>query len=159
LIASADHRLQMLRLACEELSYLEIDSREIDREGPSYSYLTLEAIHKEHPDAQLLFVIGWDSLVSFTSWYRWRDILRSACLLVIGRDGDQGDLPIEMDLQVENWSKTALKSGKAVRLDFDETPISSTQVRKLLRQGLPAESYLKPEVCQYIQEQNIYQGN
>lgn len=148
----------MLCLATEGLSDVVVDSRELEREGPSYSYLTLAELRQEHPQALLFFVLGWDSLVSLTSWMRWREIMKNACLLVVGRLGDQRELPEDLDANVEYWPDAEPDTGKIIRLDFEETAISSTEVRRSLKQGEAGQTYLHPSVERYIDQQNIYSG-
>ncbi len=156
LVASAAQRLHMLQLACGQIPDVEIDSRELQRQGPSYSYLTLQELRRENPEVQLLFVMGWDSLVSFPSWYNWREILQIASLLVVARAVDKPDIPPQLDLQLESWRDSFTGNGKVVRLAFDEVGVSSTEVRSRLKQGLATDTLLSAEVRQYIEQQHIY---
>ena len=155
-IANSAHRIKMLQLAVENIPGVEIDTREIDRDGASFSYLSLEELRQENPDALLLLAMGWDSLVNFTSWHRWQDILQIACLVVVGRDGDESDFSAELNRRIQHHSQAEPEIGKIIQLDFDETPVSSTRVRQLLQQGLPADSYLNPAVGLYLERHNIY---
>jgi nicotinate-nucleotide adenylyltransferase len=158
LIANAEHRRAMLNLAIEDLSEVEVDPRELEREGPSYSYLTLSELGQENPETLLLFVLGWDSLVSLASWMRWQEVMKKSCLLVVGRLGDRRELPEEIDVDVECWPDTEPEAGKIIRLGFEETAISSTEVRRSLKQGKSGHSYLHPSVHRYIEQNNIYSG-
>lgn len=159
LTATPSQRLHMLDLACAELPYIEVDRREIDSQDLSFSYSTLAAIQQENPGALLLFAMGWDSLVSLVSWRNWREILQRTCVLVVGRAGNRRELPAEIGIEVENWPDAKPAAGKIIRLDIEETDLSSTAVRDALKRGLPVRSYLVPSVDRYILQQNIYRDN
>jgi nicotinate-nucleotide adenylyltransferase len=167
LVANSEQRLCMLELACRELREsgikIEIDRREIDREGPSYSYLTLEQLRRENPEALLLLAMGWDSLVGFATWRCWQKILEISCISVVSRAGDKRVIPAEIGVETESLADTELAAGKIIQLEFDEIALSSTEVRRLLKDRRIEEIPLKdaplsPGVYEYIQQQRIYLG-
>jgi nicotinate-nucleotide adenylyltransferase len=56
---SAEHRLAMLDLALTEFPDLELDMREIDRDGPSFTIDSLKALRDEvGSEVTIYFVIG-----------------------------------------------------------------------------------------------------
>ena len=153
--ATAEHRLTMLALALEHDPQLEglrdkfqMNRCEVDRPGKSYMYTTLEALHadfKNQYDAyELMLVIGQDSLLEFTKWYRWQDILALCQLVVFSRPGYMDrQIPAEL---VGRYTE--------VLLDLD---ISSTQVRKKLATGEPTDDIILPIVRAYIDENMLFQ--
>ena len=69
-VASATHRLEMVRLALLDDPTFDISRVEIDRPGRSYSYFTATALMRRLPEADLLFIIGSDCLWELGTWYR-----------------------------------------------------------------------------------------
>lgn len=167
LIADPEQRLKMLDLAINELREsginIVVDRREIDREGPSYSYLTLEELQHENPNALLMLAMGWDSLVSFSSWRSWPRILKVSCLLVVKRGGDKREIPPENGIELKQWQSFEPAAGKVYQLQFDEISLSSTEVRSLLKdldsgRAMPKDFPLSAGVYEFINKQKIYSG-
>lgn len=79
---SACDRATMVKLACDTDPIFSCDERELTRNGYSYTIDTLKEISKEYPHARLYFIIGLDSLLTFTTWHNYQEIL-SFCHLVV----------------------------------------------------------------------------
>ena len=79
------HRVAMAKLAFAELPNVIIDTREIEREGATYTIDTLLALQAEHPDTELFLIVGDDQKNAFQTWHRWQDILKVATLCVTPR--------------------------------------------------------------------------
>ena len=60
-------RMTMTRLAAADDSRFSVSSLEVDREGPSYTYETLEMLAEEKGDTELVFVMGADAAVGLES--------------------------------------------------------------------------------------------
>lgn len=111
---SSKQRLDMLGLALEEFDDLAIDSREIDRQTPSYSIDTLKQIKQQHPNEKIFFIMGGDSFASINTWKNYQQLSQYAQLVVVPRAGDE------------------LQTNDSVY--FAKTPlvnISSTQIRSI----------------------------
>lgn len=80
----ARHRLKMLELAIAKISKAEICEIELKSRGPSYTVRTLEKIHRQHPKADLFFIMGSDVLKEFYQWKNWQKILK-LCTLAVGQ--------------------------------------------------------------------------
>ena len=163
-----EHRWQMLRLACEEHSWLHADDREVRRAEASYTVDTLANQRRQAPYQPLYWVIGMDSLLSFRSWYRWWRILDLAHLVVVPRPG----YPLRMDTTLRSimrrrgFSVSANRpvrdnrppgvAGRILLLDDPMLPVSSTEIRQQLRtKGGRAPSVL-PRIADYIEQQGLY---
>jgi nicotinate-nucleotide adenylyltransferase len=80
-------RLEMVELAIAGHVAFAASSIELDREGPSYSANTLAALAREHPGAELFFLIGSDSLADLPLWYQPARIAELATIVVATRPG------------------------------------------------------------------------
>ena len=85
-----EQRLEMLRIGAAECPEMEVSDIELRREGPSYSYLTVEALRRQYPDAQLILLMGTDMFLSFHTWREPERILKHATLGVFYR-GEKGE--------------------------------------------------------------------
>jgi len=160
--ASDQDRLQMLRLATADTSLL-VDERELKREGPSYTFDTLQSLRAEHGEtASIICCMGMDAFAYFNTWYRWQDILSLAHLAVIARAGNHQDVNADIHAllaQYQCTEKTALKNtpaGNIYLTQLSQIPVSSTQVRQQLAKGILSPNTLTPTVYQYIQERGLY---
>ena len=76
-------RLAMARLAFSALKgTVVVDSREVLRDGPTYTLDTLRELQQEQPGAQLVLIMGADQATALPTWHGWQDILRTAIVSV-----------------------------------------------------------------------------
>lgn len=148
--ASADQRLQMLRIAAAGMPKASVSDLELRREGTSFSYLTVLELKERHPDAQLFFIMGSDMFLSFHTWRKPDVIMNNATLAVLCR-GDKNEKQAIAD------QKAALESrGAKVELIANEiTAISSTDLRRMLVFRC-AKPYLPDGIGKYILENSLY---
>ena len=160
--ATAAQRWQMLQLALQDSPELIADDRELRRQGPSYSFDTLSELRIESgPEALFVFCLGWDSLVSFPSWHRWRELLDLCVLAVVNRPHHvEGETPLNGELArrlIPSADNPVLRLGQIVEIVIVAVPVSATQVREGLAAGreLPG-NWLAPGVTQYIKQNQLY---
>jgi len=160
---SVKHRLSMLQLALQANPAFKIDTRELERSGPSYMVDTLVSLRQDYEDASLALIMGQDAFNGLPQWHRWQSILELAHIIVCTRPGSEfsstGELMTVLSQgRVENSQQ--LKSAPAGLIythPVTQLPISATQIRRLCEQG-KSPRYLMPErVCEYIQEHNLYE--
>ena len=78
-----EQRLQMLRIASGGEEKMEVSDIELRREGASFSYLTVEALREEYPEAELILLMGTDMFLSFHTWREPERIIKQATLGVL----------------------------------------------------------------------------
>ena len=148
--ATPEQRLEMLRIATRNEPKMEVSDIELKREGKSYTYLTVEQLHQEYPDAKLYLLMGTDMFTSFHTWMEPDRITALATLAVMYR-GDKGEVEAieETKTQMENRGvEVALVKNDAIN-------ISSTQLRRLLAFQC-AGPFLPEGVEDYIRSQGLY---
>lgn len=143
-------RLQMLHLAVGADEKIEVSDLELQRDGPSYSYITVEAVRDAYPDAKLYFLMGTDMFLSFQTWKEPQRIAAAAALAVMYRGEKQEREKIDAQ-------RTRLQAqGVEVELVKNEAiPISSTQLRRLLAFAC-ADDFLSADVARFIRENGLY---
>jgi nicotinate-nucleotide adenylyltransferase len=142
-------RMEMTRLAAADDERFSVSALEVDREGPSYTYETLEALAEERADTELVFVMGADAAVGLESWRRPERVVELASLAVARRAGVS-------DAEVAATMRSLGCEGRATMLEMPQFGVSSSAVRERARQGRPLR-YLVPEpVAAYVEERGIY---
>lgn len=135
-------RLDMARLAAGEVAGVRASDFEFSLPRPSYTWRTLEALRAAFPATAFSLIIGADNWQHFDRWARPDYIRAHHKLLVYPRPGyplDASALPDGVDLL-----------GAPV---FD---VSSTRVRKLLRENGDASRLVPAPVLRYIKERHLY---
>lgn len=166
--ADIDERLAMLEAACAEFPLLQVDARECRRDAPSYTVDTLLELQQEYPGVPLVWVIGSDAYHYLPTWYRWREVVELAHLLVLDRVGhtqppkEQRAVLAELEAQHQVESIEAAvasgATGSICRLPVVLPDISATQVRQRVQQGYPVAHLLPAGVSSYIRQERLYSG-
>jgi len=142
-VGDASDRVAMARAAVGDDPHLCVDARETERDGPTYTVETLEALHAEEPDVDWVFLLGADAAARLSEWRRVADAYRLARFVVVTRPGQPLRLDAEADRHVE-------------RLEVPDLAISSTDLRARYAEGR-ATRYLVPErVDGYVRAHRLY---
>lgn len=86
----AHTRLELTRLAAQDLPFAEVSDLELHRSGASYTADTLEELHRQYPNDHLWFLMGTDMLLTFAQWHAPERIAKLASLAVAHRGKDDG---------------------------------------------------------------------
>ena len=148
--ATPEQRMEMLCIATRNEPKMEVSDIELKREGKSYTYLTVEQLAQEHPDAKLYLLMGTDMFTSFDTWMEPERITAKAALAVMYR-GDKGEAEAIEAQKVQMESRGV----EVVLVKNDAIAISSTQMRRLLAFQC-AGPFLPEGVEDYIRSQNLY---
>ena len=142
-------RLAMTRLAAADDSRFSVSTLEVEREGPSYTFETLELLARERGDTELVFVMGADAAVGLESWREPRRVVERARLAVARRAGVS-------DTDVGAVLRSLGADGRATMLEMPQFGVSSSAVRERAAAGRPLR-YLVPEaVARFVEEKGIY---
>ena len=140
-------RLEMLKIATAGLPNMEVSDLELNREGTSYTYQTVQQVRQMYPDAKIFLLMGTDMFLSFHSWRNPELITQDAALAVFYR-GDKNEVDaINSRVAEVEWE-----------VELIENPIidiSSTQLRRMLVFGC-ADSFLPNGVGDYIRSHGFY---
>ena len=147
--ASPEQRLKMLQLALEGEQKITVSDLELRREGKSFTYETVEQLHAEHPQDQLVLLMGTDMFLSFYQWRHPERILKHAHLGVFYRG-----LPSERQ-DIEKRKQEMEQVGYRVHLlENDVVDISSTQLRRMITFDC-AGPFLPKGVERYIRDNGL----
>lgn len=129
---------------------VEVSDWEIRQGGRSYTVHTLEMLHRTNPGAELYLCIGSDMLLTFAEWYRWRDMLRMASLVVESRTGT--------DLQVLHAAAAQLEAagGRVLFARAESYPCASSDIRSGQIPRTQWPEVLPPEALAVIRQNRLY---
>lgn len=144
-------RMDMVKLAIASNTHFEISDIEMNEEGYTYTYRTLERLVKEHPDTEYYFIIGADSLFYFDSWKNPQRIA-DACTLVVATRNHTSDE--KLDEKIEFVRK--LFNAKIEKLDTENIDCSSSQIRSWIKEGHTVKYYVPDTVINYIHTYHVY---
>ena len=145
---SGEERLNMCKIALQDLDYAEACDYELRRQEKSYTYITAEHFEKEYRGDELYFLVGADMLEDFFSWKYPERILAAARLVACGRG--RGSVSKTHEAFRERFSTDYIE------IPFTGAEISSTEIRVCLAFGKQAPG-MDPRVVKYIQEKGLYQ--
>jgi len=168
-IASPDHRLRMVGLACRGRKGLSASPVEIKAGGTSYSVLTLDKIRRRFPRTDIFFILGVDAFLEFDTWRDYGRVLEQCHFIVISRPGYdlakarqvlRGSLASRMiELGQEESAGARLPAGPRIFLvPIAALDISSTDIRRRARTGESLRGLVPPAVETYIRRHRLYQG-
>lgn len=160
--ASAQQRLDMLKLALAGQSGLVVDDREVRRAGFSYMVDTLEEIRREEGAKPLLLIIGQDAANVLDTWHEWQQLFRLTHIVIMrrpdSRDVYSGQLfrEIQPRLVHEVRHLQAVPAGRVLALEVTQLAISSTDIRRQIAHGLSPRFLLPDPVLDYIYQHGLY---
>lgn len=172
--ACAQDRIEMLIRALAEQPkkyHFALDTREILRESPSYTVLTLHQFRAEFgTDFPITLLLGLDSFQQIPLWYQWEKLIDLANILVISRPNySKISLPATLQtwksyvIQDEVYGKSAQQTllsapyGHIYFFDAGHYNISSTDIREKLRNHATVGSDLNAQVLNYIRNHHLYE--
>jgi nicotinate-nucleotide adenylyltransferase len=162
--APSHHRFAMLALALEPYPRFRLSDFEVARGGTTYTVETLRQMRALHPEAEIVLVLGSDSLASFETWRAWREIVQNHRFAVVFRE------PFD-------WERTSGSLGPELRARLappeaspDDAPeektlfwggnapvtISSTWLRRAIPAGEDLGESLPPSVAAYVRRHRLY---
>lgn len=149
--ASASRRVAMLEAALQGQDRLLLDTRELDREGPSYSVDTLADLRRElGPERPLVLLLGADAFAGLDRWHRWRTLFELAHIGVLTRPGSMAaalSAGLRDVVEPRRCRVEALRlapAGRVADLTVTALDISASAIREMLAQGREPR-YLLPD--------------
>lgn len=152
-VASNLQRLTMLRLALSGVDGHVIDTRELDRDGLSYTVDTLEELTQEFPDRRCYLIIGADSLNTFDQWKQPDRILKMCTLAVVARGGMA---PPDYDVLKPFASNAQIADFRNAEIRMPPIEISSQMLRERIRQSKTIRFFVPHPVDAYIRHEGVY---
>lgn len=152
-LPEAHHRLKMCELAIDGIKEFKTSDYELNRDGLTYTFDTMTNLKKDDPDNKYSLIIGFDSLMQITKWYRYKELLKICPLVVINRPGYSTS---QVKQQIQDLT---VQFGANINyIEMPESPISSTMIRNRIQMGQDISEYVPEKVDQYIRAHKLYLG-
>ena len=150
-VTPVEHRLAMVRLGIASNPHFEISLVDVDRPGPSFTVDTISMLQEQWgPDTELFFVMGLDSLVEVPTWHQPERLIRLCHLVAVSRPR------FEVDMRQLEASVSGISSRVEI-IDMPEVDISSSDLQRRVKEGLPIKYQVPEEVERYIIEHRLYE--
>lgn len=152
-LAPLPHRIEMLKRMIVDNPLFEISDLEMNRPGPHYTIDTVRLLAKQEPNADIILLLGGDSLRDLPTWRLNADLVTAVSKIgVMRRPGDFADLSaLEEKLP-------GIKE-KIMFIDALLQPVSSRELRRRIAAGEMVRYYVPPSVYEYIETHHLYRGN
>ncbi len=142
------HRLKMVELAIKEYPKFQLSDIEYKREGKSYTYLTICELYRQYKiDGKIKFIIGTDAFKKIETWYETDKLKKLVDFIVFVRENE--------DVNLENLKDKGYNFEFAKMKFID---ISSTELRKKIKNGEPVNEIITKEVEEYINRYGLYRN-
>ncbi|MCX8161009.1 MAG: nicotinate-nucleotide adenylyltransferase [Candidatus Saccharicenans sp.] len=161
------HRLKMVEIACRSHPAFMVSEVEARRPGRSYSIVTLRKLKRSRPEDQFFFIVGTDAFLEIETWKDYDQLLRECSFIVVSRPGF-GIKSLQKVIErikpaaiLVPGRRSVLKTekllpGSLFLLEASTPDISSTEIRKRLKAGLPITGLVPPGVERYIEKYKLY---
>jgi nicotinate-nucleotide adenylyltransferase len=138
-----DLRYEMMKLALIDFPKMKASDFEFSLPRPSYTVDTLAALRRCFPEHTFSLIIGGDNWGNFAKWKDFQTIIEQHKLYVYPR---LHALPVVSEALISNVEI----------LDSPIIEISSTFIRKSIRDGKNLKAFLPEKVYDYILKNNLY---
>lgn len=140
-LIKAQHRYNMLKLACQNEPNIDVDDIALKEQRNLYATDTFELIQNKYTKEDIYFIMGSDNFEKMPNWKNYDALISKYKFIVIER------LKHEINQKHDNviYYKTNLKED-----------VSSSNIRKMLKSNKSTEHWLNPEVMRYIQKNKLY---
>lgn len=161
-LASATQRVAMLEAAIRNHPGLRIDTRELEREGPSWTLDTLVSLHQELGGQSVCLLLGLDAFHGLSTWHRWHELLDYCHMVVMTRPGaslpEQGELAdfIGLHRVLDAAALQQHSTGLLLFRGITLLDISGTSIRKQLATGQDPGYLLPDPVIDIIFRDGLY---
>ncbi len=141
----AELRFRMVELAIQGKPGFEVSRIEMDTEGPAYAIDTVREMLRAYPEG-VVYILGADTFLGVPSWKEGDRLLELCPFIIAPRRG----------IREEELRRPPLDRAEVYFLRMEPVEISSSEIRRRYRLGLPV-SHLVPEaVDRFIRERGIY---
>jgi nicotinate-nucleotide adenylyltransferase len=162
--ATAFHRFAMTAMAVSGVDGLEASDLELSAPGTSYTSSTLERLHASGLEpAQIFFITGADAFAEIATWHRYPEVLDMAHFVVVSRPGHEASalpallpsLASRMHIRPERAQRVEGKPAVFL-IDWKTPVVSSTEIRRRIRNGDALTGLAPPAVEQHIIQHRLY---
>lgn len=144
------HRLNMVKIAVEGNEHFDVSDIEYKRNSKSYTYLTIQELYKKYDiTGKINFIIGTDAFEKIKTWYKTEDLKNLVDFIIFMRDDN-------FDKNKFDYLAEDGYNYKFAKMDFID--ISSTEIRKRVKDGSSISGLVPFKVEEYIKQNELYKS-
>jgi nicotinate-nucleotide adenylyltransferase len=143
-VASFDDRFMMVKLAIEGNDKFAISDMERDLKSPGYTLAIVDFLRQKYPEVVWDLILGADNIAQFDNWHKPEELVTRARIVVGNRPG------YDKAFKESQWF------GRVERFDMPLIDISSTLIRRLIKEGRSIRYFLPEDVRQFIITKGLY---
>lgn len=146
-LISINNRYQMLLEMTMNYSKMIVDDIKLNTHHKSFNYLDLDSLKEKYPSSVFYIIIGSDNLKDLNNWSCYEELLDNNYFIVINRFNNN-----DLDIIEEKYSKF---KNKFIIVEYNND-ISSTKVRKMIKDNISLNDVLENNVINYINKHKLY---
>lgn len=148
-VSPVAHRVAMAQLAFADMPRAQVDLRETNRPGATYTVDTLRELHAEQPGADFFLIIGQDQAQALQTWREWEVVVQLAIICVALRPEPSGVLP--------RFAPPGGLEQRFLPLLAPAMAVSATAIRARCARGETVVPLVSDAVARYIALHHLYQ--
>ncbi|MDA7026867.1 nicotinate-nucleotide adenylyltransferase [Bacillus sp. CLL-7-23] len=136
----SQHRVEMLKLAISERKQFKLETIELEREGPSYTFDTVSLLKQRYPKDQFYFIIGADMIEYLPKWSNIDELVNMIKFVGVKRPGYRIETPYPL-----------------VFVEVPAFEVSSSLLRDRFKHCQPTDYLIPDKVKLYVKENHLYE--
>ena len=146
------HRYNMAKLAFEHDDKISVSDIELKKGDISYTVDTLRELKKRYgEDAQISFIAGTDTFLKIEQWKGADELLNDYSFIIGTRPGYRESELDDVISRLKGYYNT-----EVVKINNVQIPVSSTEIKEMIKSGKGCGEALPPEVERYITANELY---
>ena len=135
-------RLELVNLAINNDTRFMSSNIEFTLPKPSYTIDTLIYLHEKYPTREFCIIMGSDNILNIHKWKNYEKIISDYEIIVYPRpDFEASEIRVEGNINIIN---------------APNMEISSSFIRKSIKEGKKMNCFLPGKVFEYLDEMNFY---
>lgn len=139
-ITSIDLRIQMIQVAIQNQPSFRLETIELEREGPSFTYDTILLLKERYPNVDFHFIIGADMVEYLPKWHKINELVGLVKFVGVKRPG-----------------YSIVTNFPVIEVETPQFDVSSTMIRKRVKDGMTAHFLVPEQVRSIIEEKSLYE--
>lgn len=135
------HRYNMLKLATRNIDNLEVEDIEIKEKKKLYAKDAFKLIQEKYFADDIYFIMGADNFINIHNWKEYEYIIKKYKYIVVERTN--------FNISINRENIVCYKPERT-------KDISSTVIRKLLKEKANLNNYIDEDVYKYIKDNKLY---